>query len=170
LAPSAYTFVRTSRFLNTNLPRHVLPSGRAASLIASSTVVNNYEVVNHKVVNEGVNRVEIAAAVKHPLPAAPSTPAPALAQSRQGLLASARGQEIGDSEMRLPPLRANPSQGPSFKHEYAQPFNGEPPEMPGVREFQHPPQPHPEIERHEATAAPARKVAPAPSATGKSTK
>ncbi|HEX3988313.1 MAG TPA: DUF6600 domain-containing protein [Verrucomicrobiae bacterium] len=170
LAPSAYTFVRASRFLNTNLPRHVLPSGRAASLIASSTVVNNYEVVNHKVVNEGVNRVEIAAAVKHPLPAAPLAPAPALEQLRPGLLASAHGQEIGDSEMRLPPLRANPSPGPSFKHDYTQPFYGEPSDRPVVREFQHPAQPHPDSERREATASPARHVTPAPSATGKSTK
>ena len=88
LGPSAYTFVRASRFLTANLPRHVLPSARAATLIASSIVVNNYGVVNHRVVNEGVNRVDIAAAVKHPFPAAPSTPAPTLTQSRPGLLAS----------------------------------------------------------------------------------
>ncbi|HEY3854385.1 MAG TPA: DUF6600 domain-containing protein [Verrucomicrobiae bacterium] len=170
LAPSAYTFVRTSRLLSPNLPRHVLPSGRAGSLIATSTVVNNYQIVNHKVANEGVNRVDVAAAVKHPFPVAPSTPAPTLAQARPGLLASAREEEFDQSKMRLPPLRANPPAGPSFRQDYPQPFRGEPSERPVVREFQHPPQSHPEIERHEPTAAPARTVAPVPSSTGKTTK
>ena len=72
--------------------------------------------------------------------------------------------------MRLPPLRANPLQGPSFKHDYTQPFYGELSERPSAREFQQPARPHPDQERREEPAAPARNVAPAPSTTGKSTK
>ncbi len=170
LAPSAYTFVRTSRFLNTNLPRHVLPSGRAATLIAASTVVNNYGIVNKKIVNEGVSRVEIAAAVKHPLPTVPSTDAPEVSQSRPGLLASADGRGFVESGMRLPTLRPNLLTRPSIEQGAMRPFRAEPTDRPAFRELDQSAQPHPSQERREATPGPARNVAPAPATNGKSTK
>ena len=104
LAPAAYTFIRASRFLNTELPRHVVPAGRAVTLVASSAVINNYNIVNNKIINEGVSRTMIAAAVKHPVPVIPTTAAPDLPPASPALLASVRPQEQAIPGMQLPPL------------------------------------------------------------------
>ena len=76
LVPSSYVFVRASRFLTADLPRHVIPAARAASLAGTSAVINNYTVVNNKIINGGVSRGVIAAAAKQPLTEVALEPVP----------------------------------------------------------------------------------------------
>jgi hypothetical protein len=170
LAPSAYTFVRASRFLNTDLPRHVVPAGRAVTLVVSSTVINNYIVVNNKIINEGVGRAKIAAAVKHPVPVSPAAPAPDLVQAPPGLLASARPLDPVVPGMQLPPLRYGAPPGVVYKHEYSRGFEAQPSERPVFRDSMPAPQSRSRPEERVMPPAPVRNVAPVAPSAGKATK
>jgi hypothetical protein len=65
--PSSFAFVSADNFLARNLPRHVVPAPRAATLFAGSVIVGNYSVINHKIINGGISRDAVAAAAQKAL-------------------------------------------------------------------------------------------------------
>jgi hypothetical protein len=172
---SSYVFVRTSRFLNPDLPRHVVPAGRSAALAESSTVINNYSVVNNKIINGGVSRSVVAAAAKRPAgegPLLPATSAPAPMES-PALLASAHDQESAWPGMQLPPLRGAPPPAALGSRDSMRRFRpgasdrpayGGPEAYPTSREAR-----SAEVNRS-ASPAPVRNAASGASSGGKSTK
>ncbi len=122
VVPSSYVFVRTSRFLNPDLPTHVVPSPRAATLFSASTVINNYNVVKNKIINGGINRGVVGAAVKRPVPEVALEPIPGAPEPVQPppvLLASARAEEPGLPSLQLPPLHYGGPTAASVRHEYS---------------------------------------------------
>jgi hypothetical protein len=176
VAPSSYVFVRASRFLNPDLSRHVVPAIRAATLVAASTVINNYSVVNKRIINGGISRDVIAVAAKQPLAEValePISSAPDLIQAPPSLLASARVQDSAWPSMQLPPLHYAAPMDASVKHDSARVFAAEPSERPVFRASGQPPpprQPRPAGESRSAPPAPGRDVAAAASSGAKSTK
>jgi hypothetical protein len=68
LAASAYSFVSAGSLTSRNLPRHVLPAGRAKDLVHDSVLLNNYTIVNNRIFNAGVSRETVAAAAHKAVP------------------------------------------------------------------------------------------------------
>ena len=176
LVPSSYVFVRASRFLTADLPRHVIPAARAASLAGTSAVINNYTVVNNKIINGGVSRGVIAAAAKQPLTEVALEPvpsAPELVPAPPALLASARAQDPAWPSMQLPPLHYAPPPAPSVRHELGRGFGAGSSQRPAVRGFEPPPfsgQPRFAGENRSAPPTPVREAATAGASGAKSTK
>jgi hypothetical protein len=177
VAPSSYVFVRTSRFLNPDLPRHVVPTSRAATLLAASTVINNYSVVNNKIINGGISRGVVAAAAKEPVPEVALEPvlsAPEIAPAPLPLLASARAQDSGWPSMQLPPLHYPAAPSASVKHEFVRGFGVETSGRPVFRGSELPPLPGPRPrfvrESRSAAPGPIREVAAAAASGAKSAK
>jgi hypothetical protein len=176
VALSSYVFVRTPRFLNPELPRHVVPARRAAALAAASTVINNYSVANNRIINGGVSRAVIAAAAKQPVPEValePVSSAPAPVQAPPALLASARVQDSAPPSMQLPPLHYAVPPAASVKHNSVRGGGAAPSERPAFRASEPPPapgQPRSGGGNWSAPPAQARDAAPAASSGAKSTK
>jgi hypothetical protein len=175
LVPSSYVFIRTSRFLDPDFPSHVARSPHAEALFAASTSINNYSVVKNKIINGGINRGVVAAAVKRPVPEValePVSSAPDVSKSPPTLLASARVEESAASSMQLPPLHYNAPSSVPVKHAYGREDRAGQFERPAFRGPDSPPpyQSHPPAESHSAPPPPSRDVAASASSSAKPTK
>jgi hypothetical protein len=131
LSLSSYVFVRSARFLTPNLPGHIV----SAPLAASSTVANNYSVVNNKIINGGVNRTMVAAAVNMSLPEISLEPVSNAPEAVHGpaLLASARSLESDWPWMQLPPLHSGPPPVYGRHDPVFRPTRPAPPALPDFR-------------------------------------
>jgi hypothetical protein len=166
---SSYVFVRASHFLNSDLPTHVAPAGRAGSIAASSAVINNYSVVNNRVVNGGVSRGVVAAASRQPPPEVPLEPV----SGAPSYLAAAREDESASPAMQLPPLRGPAPMAPSGRHMGPRGYGAGPSDRPRYGRPDQPPPPgpaRPGEENRSAPPAPVRSVASGGSSGGKSAK
>jgi hypothetical protein len=176
LVPSSYVFIRTSRFLDPDFQIHVARSPHAAALFASSTAINNYSVVKNKIINGGINRGVVAAAVKRPVPEValePVSSAPDVSQSPPTLLASARIEESASASMQLPPLHYNAPSAAPVKHSYGREGGPGQFELPAFHGPDSPPPPYQSRAAGESRAAPpppTRDVAASVSSSAKTTK
>ncbi|HEX4119909.1 MAG TPA: DUF6600 domain-containing protein [Verrucomicrobiae bacterium] len=174
LTPSSYVIVRASRFLGGDLANRILTTATAhgASLIANSTVVQNYSVVNNKIINGGISRKVVAAATKQTLTPVPLEIAAGLggpSGAPPTLLASANEAPPSLSSLSLPPLHSRLlAPGPvPFRHDFAHRF---PPAFPGRFQVPRggPPPPFPVGRPGEAE--PPHPAEPIPASNSKSTK